>query len=449
MFRDRQGLTLSTASREAAEAFNAALGAYVGYRADGAQHLARALAADGEFGLAHCLGGYVTMLSYKRANLPSAAAAARSARAAKATPREKAHGAALEAWIAGDLDRALAVWEEILVEHPTDLLAFRLAHFNNFWLGRAEAMRDSAERVAPRWARDVPDYGTILSCRCFAAEECGDYAAAEPLGRAALETDSADLWGVHALTHVLEMQGRRQEGLDLLAAHEEYFAGGNNFIHHLWWHAAMFRLEQRDFDAVLELYDRRFRNLASPLTQALPDLYIDVQNAASMLFRLERQGVDVRQRWFELADKAEQRIGDCLSAFTQPHWIMALAAAGRLDAARRMLEAMRDFGRSGGTVAEVVGDVALPVSEAVLAHRCGEPARAVALMTPVLDKMHRLGGSHAQRDVLEQLYLDAAMKAGRDADIRGALARAAASRWRTPPENRVGYAAAAAQFHRQ
>jgi hypothetical protein len=33
------------------------------------------------------------------------------------------------------------------------------------------------------------------------------------------------------------------------------------------------------------LYDRRFRNLASPLTQKLPDLYIDVQNAASMLFR--------------------------------------------------------------------------------------------------------------------------------------------------------------------
>lgn len=447
MFRDQQGLTLSTSSREAAEAFNAALGAYVGYRADGAQHLARALAADDEFGLAHCLGGYFTLLSYKRANLASAAAAARSARGAKATSREAAHVAALEAWIAGDLDRTLALWEEILAEHPTDLLAFRLAHFNNFWLGRAEAMRRSAERVAPAWARDMPGYGTILSCRCFAAEECGDYEAAESLGRAALEIDPADLWGVHGLAHTMEMQGRRQEGLDLLAAHERYFPGGNNFIHHLWWHAAMFRLEQRDFDGVLELYDRRFRNLASPITQAQPDLYIDVQNAASMLFRLERLGVDIGHRWIELADKAEQRIGDCLSAFTQPHWIMALAACGRFAAARRMLEAMRDFGQSGGTLAKIVGDVALPVSEAVLAHRRGEPARAVALMTPVLDEMHRLGGSHAQRDVLEQLYLDAALKAGQDADIRRALARAAASRWQTPPGNRVGYAAAAAQIH--
>jgi hypothetical protein len=69
--------------------------------------------------------------------------------------------------------------------------------------------------------------------------------------------------------------------------------------------------EQGDHAAVLELYDTRFRDLAAPLTVASPDVYIDVQNAASMLFRLQRHGVDVGNRWDELADKAEARIGDC------------------------------------------------------------------------------------------------------------------------------------------
>ena len=101
---------------------------------------------------------------------------------------------------------------------------------------------------------------------------------------------------------------------------------------------------------MLDLYDKRFRNLVSPLTQAQPDLYIDVQNAASMLFRLELLGVDVGNRWSEIADKAEARIGDCLSAFTLPHWMMALAATGRDAAARRMLEGMRAFGAGEGTV---------------------------------------------------------------------------------------------------
>ncbi len=240
----------------------------------------------------------------------------------------------------------------------------------------------------------------------------------------------------------MEMQGRRREGIDLLEKYERYFAGGNNLIHHLWWHRALFHLEQRECDAVLDLYDRRFRNLASPLSQALPDLYIDVQNAASMLFRLERQGIDVGDRWIEIADKAEQRI-DCLSAFTQPHWMMALAATRRDDAARRMLDAMRAFGLGTGAVAQIVGTIALPVTEAVLAHRRGEYGRAVDLMKPILDRMSQLGGSHAQQDVLEQVFLDSAVKVNRDDDVRLMLARVAAE-YQIPPEGRIGYAQAEA-----
>ena len=142
-----------------------------------------------------------------------------------------------------------------------------------------------------------------------------------------------------------------------------------NLVHHLWWHRALFHLERREFDAVLDLYDRRFRNLSAPLTQAQPDLYIDVQNAASMLMRLELLGLDVGDRWSEIADKAQARVGDCLSAFTLPHWMMALAAAGRDDAAQRMLDALRATQAGQGTVARIVAEVALPVSEAVLMHR--------------------------------------------------------------------------------
>ena len=86
---------------------------------------------------------------------------------------------------------------------------------------------------------------------------------------------------------------------------------------------------------------------------------------------------------------------------------MALAATGRYDAARRMLDAMRAFSRGSDTIAPVVGDIALPIGEAVLAHRQGKYSRAVELMRPVLDDMHRLGGSHAQHDVLNQLFAGA------------------------------------------
>jgi hypothetical protein len=442
--RDIHGLPITSSSAEASAAFDRTVLAYLKYRADTPDHLGRTLAADPEFGLAHCMKGYLAMLSYKQANVPIAMEAARAAGAlaAQATARERAHVGALEAWIAGDLDRALAVWEGILGDHPTDIVAVRLAHFNNFWLGRPQDMRASVERVLPSWSRELAGYGTVLSCRCFAHEECGDHATAEPAGRAAIEIDPGDIWGTHAIVHVMEMQGRRREGIAWLTELERHWSGGNNLLHHLWWHQALFHLEQRAFDAVLDLYDRRFRDLTAPLTRAQPDLYIDVQNAASMLCRLELQGVDVGSRWDELADKAEARIGDCLSAFTLPHWMMALAATGRDAAADRMLDAMRAFAKGDGTVARIVGRVAVPVCEAVLAHRRGQFSLAVDRMRPALDAMHTLGGSHAQQDVLCQLFLDAALKADREQDAALMLTRLAAH-YPAPADERIGHAHAA------
>lgn len=445
--KDVRGLTISTSSADAGAALDRTVAAYLNFRLDTRDELSCLLAADPGFGLAHCLKGYFAMLAYKQASVPGAIAAARRARAltANATAREQAHVEALEAWVGGDLDRALAVWETILAEHPTDILAVRLAHLKYFWLGRPRDMRCSIERVAPKWGRELPGYGAILSSRCFASEECGDYAMAEPAGRAAIEIDPADLWGAHAVAHIMEMQGRHDEGIAWLDALQRHWAGGNHLLHHLWWHRALFHLERRELDEVLELYDRRFRDLKSPLTELQADFHIDIQNAASMLFRLERHGVRVGDRWTEIADKAQARIGDCVSPFTLPHWMMALAATGRDEPARLMLEAMRAFGRGGDTVAPIVADIAVPVCEAVLANRRGEHALAIERMRPVLDDMHRLGGSHAQQDVLEQLFLDSAVKAERADDVRLMLARSRAQH-AAPPQARIGYADAARRF---
>jgi tetratricopeptide (TPR) repeat protein len=388
--------------------------------------------------------GYFSMLAFKQAVVPAAVESARKALslAADATPRERTHVAALTAWSAGELDRALTLWESILREHPLDVVAFRLAHFVNFWLGRPQDMVGSVERVIAAWSDAIPGYSSMLACQSFAHEEAGNYFAAEPVGRRAIELDPGDLWAAHAIAHVMESQGRRSEGIDWLTTLAPNWEGSHNLQHHLWWHCALFNLEHGHDATALELYDTRFRNLAAPLTVASPDVYIDVQNAASMLFRLQRLGVDVGNRWEELADKAEARIGDCVSAFTLPHWLMALLATGRIAAAQRMVDAMAEFARGRGTVAFIVRDDALPIAQAQIAHAAGRHCDAVALMRPALGGMYRMGGSHTQQDVLEQLFVDAALKAGSTADIRLALERVAGRR-AIPPERFKGWREAA------
>jgi len=445
MRSDAQGLTITTGSDAAAAAFVQAVEAFAKYRTDTMPCTEQVLTADPGFALGHCLKGYLVMLASNRANLPvvAAALAAGEAAAARATPRERAHLAALAAWQCGELDTALAAWEAILADHPTDLLALRLAHFNYFWLGRAADMRASVERAAPRWDATMPGFGTLLAMRAFGAEESGDYRAAERDGRRAVELDPADLWATHAVAHALEMQGRADDGVVWLEASAPRWGDGNNMIHHLWWHRALFHLERGETDAVLALYDSRIRNLDSPLVRTLPDLYIDIQNAASLLWRLEHVGVAVGARWAELADKAEPRIGDHALLFTVPHFMMALAALGRDQAAGRLLDALREFATAGvGTLASIAGAVALPVCEAVLAHRKADHGRVVALLLPVRDRLWQIGGSHAQRDVFDQMLIDSAVASGR-LDLARRLLRDTTTAWTVGP-NRRGYARALA-----
>ena len=155
-----------------------------------------------------------------------------------------------DAWVEGELDRAVAVWESILRDHPRDVLAFRLAHFVNFWLGRPEDMLASVVRVIPAWTEDIPGYASILACRCFAQEECGNYTEAEPPAARAIDLDPGDLWAAHGVAHVLEMQGRRGEGIAWLdSARAATGKAANNLRHHLWWHTALFKLEHGDHAA--------------------------------------------------------------------------------------------------------------------------------------------------------------------------------------------------------
>ena len=402
--KDTYDLPIST-NAAAGGLFNHALRSLAGFDADVVQRAQGVREADPGFALGHCVFGYVMMLAYSRAALAPAADALHAAErhGAGATPREQAHVRALSSWIGGDIDGALRQWEAVLAQFPRDVLALRLAHANYFWLGRGDEMRASLERVAPRWGED----SGFMACLAFALEEGGEYAAAERYGRRAVELDPTEVWGAHAVAHVLEMQRRADEGIAWLAGLEPHWGGKGAFLHHLWWHRAMFHLARREFDAVLDLYDRRFRNLSSPLVAALPDFHVDVQNAASMLARLELRGVAVGARWEELADKAEARIGDVLSAWTVPHWMMALAATGRDASSRAMLANLCTSNSA------VMREVAAPVCEALLAHRRGHHGLVIALMAPVLGRLRELGGSHAQRDVLVQVFSDSSRRAQR------------------------------------
>ena len=381
--------------------------AFLGARADTRDRLAEILLADPDCTLAHCLDGYLHMMSSKRANLLSATEALARAQASVARSREarcdQLHVAALDAWTRGEWREAAGHWDDLLVEFPRDVLALRVSQFVLSYLGESQRMRYTIARALPAWDASVPEYGYVLGCYAYGLEEAGEYAQAEEMGRKAVELNRRDIWAAHAVTHVAEMQGRLDDGLSWIAGLSDEWAGCNNFAFHLRWHEALFRMDLDQYPEVLQLYDREIR-------QRSTDEYLDVTNAVSLLWRLEQAGVDVGARWRELADCAKNHDRDHSLVFADLHYLMALAAVGEQDA---FLGSCEQFAADQGTESAVMAEVGLPLARAVVAHRRGAYDAVVDVLMPLRAQFRRIGGSHAQRDLFDQLLIDAAWRARR------------------------------------
>lgn len=445
MIRDERGLPLSTDSAEAAALFDRAVEHYLKFHADAMVLVGRMLAADPSFVLGHCFKGYLLLSAANPAFGREIAASLAAARAGEATvsERERRHVAAFAAWTEGALDRSFAAWRQILDDHPTDLLAARICDTTWFRHGQTAKILAQADRLMPHWSPGLPGYDCFQTLWAFAHEEAGDTAGAERAVDAALDADRTNYFAHHVKAHVMEMECRPREGSAWLARQSVHWSRGNQLIHHLWWHRALMLIELGELDAVLESYDADIRNLDEPMTKATPDHFVDLQNAPALLWRLERMGVAVGDRWQELADKAEARIGEAGHPLLVPHLMMALAATGRNEAAERFLAALRGLAADRASwTAPGIADAMLPACEAALAHRRGEWARVVELLEARREQIRLLGGSNAQRDLFMQMLLDAAVKAARRDLVGEMIAHEAATR-AVPPAERAGYAAAA------
>ena len=409
MYYDKRGLGYTASSQEAVDAFDASVDEFLASGRDAGRLLKRIGEVDPDMIMGQVLRGYFYRLPAQPhlTALSGGALAAAEALAAGATDRERKHVAALAAWCRDDIRGMNAIWETILVDHPHDILALRIAHTMHFFLGDLAQMRDSMARVMPRWDESVPGYGYVLGCRAFSLEENNDFAQAEPMGKRAVEINEDDVWAGHCIAHVLEGMGRRQEGIEWINTHEEAWKKRGIFAQHMWWHRALHYLEFERFDAVLDAYDREF--WTEPSTDN-----INIGNASSMLMRLDMLGIDVGDRWDSVAEVCSERIDTRLRPFNDLHYVMALTINGRRSEAEAILSSMRDFVAANAgknvTIAATYRDAAIPVSEAMLAYAAKDYAKVVEIMMPARYRMLPLGGSWAQRDVWERMLIHAALK---------------------------------------
>lgn len=406
MIQDAQGHSLSGASTEAATAYDEAVRAMNLVCGDAVGSFDKARAAAPDLVMAHLGKAWLLSMANDPGLLLQAEALVDTARTLQMNEREAAHLAALSHLVEGARAAAVAVLDRHLLNHPFDLLAHQVAALNDGFLGRFPWVRRRTARALAQWSKDRPGYPTLLALHAFGAEEAGDYALAEDRSREAAELEPLSFWPHHTVSHVMEMTGRPEDGLDWMAAREAHWSSPSHTNQtHIWWHRALFHLELGQYEAALALYDGPIRATQRRLGNILT-------NASALLWRLDTLGCDVGDRWQELAALWEGHAdGKCL-VFTDIHAAMAELGSGQEALVERRLAAMRETAASEREAAALYRTVGIPIVEGLLAFRRGAYEQAMTSLLPVRVDLWQIGGSHAQRDVVDWTLTEAAVRAG-------------------------------------
>jgi tetratricopeptide (TPR) repeat protein len=411
-FTDRWGSPVFAGRQHGVDLLDEAVEQLVSLSGDPTSLADEAAARDPQLVLARVLQAYLALYAGSASGLERARALVGDLDpwALESGERELLHVLAVRSWVDGEWERAASFLERALLHESRDLLALKVVQDLCFFIGNQQALRNVVERVFGAWPSDRPGYGYVCGMYAFGLEENGQYEAAEKHAQRALEENPRDVWAVHAQAHVFEMEGAQRLGLAFLDRSADDWSS-SYFATHNWWHRALYHLELREFDEALALYD-------GPIRGARSSEWLDVDDAASLLWRLHLFGIDIGDRARALLEDVQGLLDGPVSVFNDWHAVMIAGLAGAPEVCEQLILLNRSAG--SGTNRRAIEAAGLQLLEGFAAFAGGDTTRAVHRLVDVEPKAHVVGGSHAQRDVIDLTIIAAAARSG-DVPLADAL----------------------------
>lgn len=405
---DRYGNVLTTGSAAARDAFNAGMDLFLAAQFEAASAFERAVAADSGFALGHAGLARARMMAGDMAGAKAALAEAETL-SPDATAREQSHIHALVLLMSGQAAACRAAVKAHVQDHPRDAMCAQLCA-NVFGLigfsgevGREAALLAYTSSLLPHYGEDW----WMMSMQALSLCETGQPDASLDLMERALALNPANANGAHFKAHALYEIGATGQGRAYLADWMQDYDARSVLHGHLSWHSALWALQDGDLDQMWATVDQ---GVGPGGAQGLPINV--VTDTAAILYRAEIAGYPVDPaRWASLSDYAAQFFPETGQSFADIHAALAHAMAGEGARLAKIADGAKGF----------AGDLVQPVARAWGAMARQDWQGAVAELSRVLAASERLGGSRAQRDLLELTYVHALMKLGLREEAERAL----------------------------
>jgi tetratricopeptide (TPR) repeat protein len=415
MNRDRYDLPLTTASDRAAELYRLGVDHMLSAWHGADDAFDEAIAEDPDFALPYIARARIHQMNMQGAEARTKAARARQL-AAGASERERRHVEITAATIEGQPKLAMSGAEQHLNEFPRDalVLSLLLGAFGLYaFSGRAD--HDAAKlAVCERHAGHYGEDWWFLSYLGWSHVEAGNLRVGRALSERAMSLRAENANAAHGLSHAMFEQGDMGEGQKFLSqwlpAHDRL-----SFLHgHLWWHLALTALDAGDLDRALAIYEQQIK----PADRPYPPLNI-FTDGASLLWRLSLAGkAGLEPHWRDIAAYGQKNFPQAGAHFADVHHALVAAATGSDELESRL--AQLEKRAADGKLAP--GRAAIEICRGIKAFAEGDHDGAVAILEPLMGDLVRIGGSHAQRELWEDTFVVACLRAGRGDKARKTIA---------------------------
>ena len=407
MTRDAQGNAVSGGTSDAVERLDQAIRAFTIGHGDVLALLDAAADLSPRMPMALIAKAWIFAFPLDPKLAVTAGDLAARARVLPMNERERALLGALDLMLAGQRRASVTALDAHLLDHPRDLLAHCVGLYADTLLGRSYLIRDRAARAMPFWSQDTPGFAVFRTCHSFGLEEAGSYAQAEDEARAAIEREPHLYLAHHTVAHCMEMTGRPAAGVAFSRERAAFWASAESGAQsHLWWHTTLFHVELDQFGEALDLYD-------GPLMRTIRPIGFSICDPAALLWRLDTLGGDVGRRWHDLLPRWDGHADGRSTVFTDMHAAMTELRSGNEALAEARLSTMRQTAAGTGETGAIYRDVGVPLVEGLVAFHRAAYDDCVARLFPLRADIWRIGGSHAQRDIVDWTLTAAALRAGR------------------------------------
>ena len=413
---DSRGMSISTNSTEAARLYREGIDLLITAWPGAIETLRQAVAADPHFALAHAALARAYAIHTKPTDARACITLASELVARNGTDRERSHVATLALAVTGQTAQALPAALSHIDGWPRDVVIFSLP-LGAFGLLAFSGMADHDQARVELCEKHAHHFETddwwFLTYHGWSHAENGAVRLGRSLAQRAFELRPANANGAHALSHAMFEDGAGSEAEQFVARWLPSYDRSGVLHGHIAWHQALSALERGDPAGALAVYEA---HVQPEVSQGTPINILT--DTVSLLWRLQLYGHEVpASLWQTARSYAETRFAKPGFAFIDAHIGLLAAATGDRHAASERIAALVKLVEDGTMAA---GPVVPAICRAALAFVDGNYPDCVRILQSMAGEVVRIGGSGAQREVVEDTLLVALMRSG-EAAKAGAL----------------------------